>query len=193
MIVQLTGKLSYKSPTYVVIYVQDVGYGVKISLHTFTAIKAYETYTLFIYQYCKGDTHALYGFFDQEEKQWFSKLINVNGIGPSLALTVLSSLTTAELAQTIAQQQTGPLMAIKGIGKKAAQRIMIELKDKLSKADLEVDGAYASRFSADREAMAALIKLGIHATLAEKALKKVRQAHPEELAVEVLIKYALQY
>jgi len=194
MIVHLTGKLIHKSPTYTVIDVGGLGYDVKISLHTFSAIKALETCQLFTHQYIKGDVHTLYGFACMEEKNWFLHLINVNSVGPRTAMTILSSLSPLELGQTIINNQVGVLKGIKGIGDKAAQRIILELKDKLGQG-LSVGDNVLTTQGADpvgREALAALMKLGIGKPVAEKAIAKVRSTHPDAVSLESLIKQALQ-
>ena len=192
MIVQLTGKLLHKHPTHVVIEVGGVAYEARISLYTFTAIKPFTEGTLFTYPYIKGDVQALYGFSSQGEKQWFLQLINVNGVGPRTALTVLSSLTPTELEQVIVHNQIDALKAIKGVGAKAAQRIVLELKDKLGQVMAQSTLDNPVLVVADQEALEALIKLGIHRTTAAKALRKVRQHHPDAMPVETLIKRALQ-
>lgn len=194
MIVHLTGKLTHKSPTYTVIDVGGLGYDVKISLHTFSAIKALETCQLFTHQYIKGDVHTLYGFASMEEKSWFLHLINVNSVEARTAMTILSSLSPLELGQTIINNQVGVLKGIKGIGVKAAQRIILELKDKLGQG-LSVGNNGLTTQGPDpigQEALAALMKLGIGKPVAEKAIAKVRSAHPDAVSLESLIKQALQ-
>ena len=193
MIVHLNGKLTHKSPTYAVMDVGGVGYEVKISLYTFSAIKAWEMGTLLIYQYIKGDVHTLYGFVSTEEKHWSLRLLNVNRVGPRTAMTILSSLSPQELEQTIINNQVGVLKGIKGIGDKAAQRIILELKDALMRSLPE--GAQLTAIQHPprivQEALAALIKLGIAKHVAEKALTKVQHTH-KDLPLEALIKHALQ-
>ncbi len=193
MIVHLTGKLINKSPTHTVIDVSGVGYDVRISLSTFSAIKPLETCTLFTHQYIKGDVHTLYGFASMEEKHWFLHLINVNSVGPRTAMTVLSSLSPIELGETIVNNQVGILKGIKGIGDKAAQRIILELKDKLKHGLPVGDNTLAMQETnpVGQEALAALMKLGINKNVAEKAIAKVRSTHTD-VSLESLIKQALQ-
>ena len=193
MIVQLNGKFIHKAPTYTVIDVGGVGYDVKISLHTFSAIKTLVASVLFVHQYIKGDVHTLYGFASMEEKQWFLHLINVNSVGPRTAMTILSSLSPMELEQTIISNQVGVLKGIKGIGEKAAQRIILELKGKLTHVPLVNSKATATHEPAPiaQEALAALIKLGIGKHVAEKAIAKVRSTHLD-VSLESLIKQALK-
>ena len=194
MIAHLHGKLTQKFPTYTVIDVGGVGYEVKISLHTFSTIKAWERGTLLVHQYIKGDVHTLYGFASVEEKNWFLHLIHVNSVGPRTAMTILSSLSTLELEQTIMNNQVGVLKGIKGIGDKAAQRIILELKGTLT--DSLVAGDHPATLRRPdlvaQEALTALIKLGVSKPVAEKAITKVHKEHPEELPLEALIKKALQ-
>jgi holliday junction DNA helicase RuvA len=194
MIAHLTGQLVHKSPTYTVIDVGGLGYDVKISLNTFSAIKALETCQLFTHQYIKGDVHTLYGFASIEEKNWFLHLINVNSVGPRTAMTILSSLSPPELEQTIINNQLGVLKGIKGIGDKAAQRIILELKDKLGSGPAISDNILAMQRPdpIGQEALAALMKLGIGKLMAEKAIAKVRSTYPDAVSLEALIKQALQ-
>ena len=194
MIVHISGKLRHKAPTHVVVDVGGLGYEVRISLHTFSAIKTLETCELFAYQYIKGDVQALYGFASTEEKRWFMHLIGVNSVGPRTALTILSSLSPSELSQAIANSQVGMLKAIKGIGDKAAQRIVLELQGKLGQGSPASNplGTSVATDVVGQEALAALIKLGIGQAAAEKALAKVRKAETGEVSVETLIKQALQ-
>jgi len=193
MIVHLTGKLIDKSPTYTVIDVNGVGYDVRISLSTFSAIKPLETCTLFTHQYIKGDVHTLYGFASMEEKYWFLHLVNVNSVGPRTAMSILSSLSLLELEQAIANNQASVLKGIKGIGDKAAQRIILELKDKLGHG-LSIGNSAPAMQGTDlvsREALEALMKLGVSRLVAEKAIAKVRSTHTD-MSLESLIKQALQ-
>ena len=194
MIAHLKGQLVYKTPTHVIIDVGGVGYEVRISLHTFATIKELEHCQLFTYQYIKGDAHALYGFASLEEKQWFLHLINVNSVGPRTAMVILSSLNPAALSQAIINNQVAVLKSIKGIGDKAAQRIMLELQNKIKPGAAGVEGMITTPggTTTTQEALAALIKLGVLPATAEKAIAKVLKSHPDELSVETLIKEALQ-
>ena len=192
MIAHLKGQLLHKAPTHVTVDVGGLGYEVRISLHTFSTIKTLEHCQLFTYQYIKGDIQALYGFASLEEKHWFLHLINVNSIGPRTALTILSSLSPVALAQAIVNSQVEVLKAIKGIGDKAAQRIVLELQSKLGQTATSGASVVRGSDSVGQEALAALIKLGIAQAAAEKALAKVRKDRPNELSVETLIKEVLQ-
>jgi len=194
MIVHLTGKFTQKSPTHTVIDVGGVGYEVKISLHTFSTIKTWDTGMLLVHQYIKGDVHMLYGFATIEEKYWFIHLINVNSVGPRTAMTILSSLSPVELERTVMDNQVGVLKGIKGIGDKAAQRIILELKGTLTDSFVARDQPTAIHHTdlVVQEALTALNKLGISKHVAEKAITKAQKEHPEALPLETLIKKALQ-
>lgn len=194
MIAHLTGELVHKAPTHVIIDVNGIGYEVRISLNTFSAIKAQKSCQLLIYQYIKGDLHALYGFASLDEKQCFLQLINVNSVGPRTALTILSSLSPTELRQVIGNHQINALKSVKGIGDKAAQRIVLELQNKMQQDNSGGSTMMEPSISKiAQEALAALVKLGIAPAAAEKALDKAQRAHPsEEISVELLIKKALQ-
>jgi holliday junction DNA helicase RuvA len=194
MIVHITGKLIQKAPAHAVVEVGGVGYEIKISLHTFSAIKTLETCQLFTHQYIKGDVHALYGFASMEEKHWFLHLINVNSVGPRTAVTILSSLSPIELEQIIINNQVNILKSIKGIGEKAAQRIVLELKDKLGNSLASTGGNVVALQGTElikQEALAALMKLGLGKLTAEKAIAKVCSTYAE-VPLESLIKQALQ-
>ena len=163
MIAYLKGKLVHKEPTHVVIEVNGVGYQVGISLHTFSEIKDKEDIRLATYLHVREDAHILYGFASDAEKQMFQFLISVNGVGPNTALVVLSYLTPEELKTAIVHEDTGALQAVKGIGGKTAQRLVLELKDKLKKEALEESSGIGGsvRNTLRSEALTALITLGI--------------------------------
>ncbi len=194
MIVHVTGKLIHKTPTHAVVEAGGLGYEIKISLHTFSAIKTLATCQLFTHQYIQGDVRALYGFSSMEEKHWFLHLINVNSVGPRTAMTILSSLSPLELEQVIINNQVSVLKSIKGIGDKAAQRIVLELKDKLGNNRASAAGNAVTLQETElirQEALAALMKLGIGKAAAERAVAKVCSTHAE-VSLESLIKQALQ-
>ncbi|XWN34627.1 MAG: Holliday junction branch migration protein RuvA [Roseivirga sp.] len=194
MIAYIQGKLVHKEPTYAIVEAGGLGYEVRTSLYTFTQIKPLVTVQLFTHLYVKDDVRTLYGFASSEEKHWFLHLLQVNGIGPRTAMTVLSSLNPGELQQAIVDQNVTVLAAIKGIGPKAAQRIVLELQDKLGKSLPMSQGSalLPGRDQVSQEALEALITLGISKGVAEKAIAKVRKVHATALSLEALIKQALQ-
>ena len=171
MIAYLKGKLAYKDPTFVIIDVNGVGYHVKISLTTFGALKDAENCQLFTFMHVKEDAHTLYGFHQEQEKKLFLMFISVSGVGPSTALTMLSYLSPEELKHAIASEDVKTVQSIKGIGAKTAQRIILELKDKIQKEGFEskMSGiGPTSHNTIKSEALSALITLGINKTIAEK-------------------------
>ncbi len=195
MIAYIKGEITYQTPTQVMIEVGGLGYEVQISLHTYEQLKELSACKLFTYLHITADAHLLYGFGDMAEKQWFLNLIQVNGVGPRIAMTILSSLTPTELQQAILNRQTASFQAIKGIGEKVAQRIILELGDKASKLTTLTEQApgYAhSQEAIKQEALTALVKLGIQKASAEKAILQVIKTHPGELTLESLIKLALK-
>lgn len=192
MIAFLTGKFVYKSPAVIHIDVNGVGYEVQISLHTYSKIQSFEKGSLYTWLHIKEDAHTLYGFFDMAEKNMFIQLISVNGVGTSTARMMLSSLQPDELAQAIIKGDTFQLEKIKGIGKKSAERIVLELRDKIGRNNT---GTISSAFinnTLEQDALNALVALGIARNAAENAVKKASSSVPSTENLEVLIKKALQ-
>ena len=193
MIASLTGNFTIKTPSYMHIDVQGVGYEVQISLNTFTRIQDLKQGTLLTHLQIKEDGHTLFGFAEQAEKELFVQLINVNGVGASTARMMLSSMQPQELRNAIASGNAVALEKIKGIGRKSAERIILELRDKMVKLGHEIITGGFSQHSIDHDALNALIALGIQKNTAESALKKARTADPEESTLESLIKKSLQF
>jgi holliday junction DNA helicase RuvA len=196
MIAYLKGNFTTKTPTMVLVEVQGVGYEVNISLHTFSRIQGLDKGTLLTCLLIREDAHILYGFYEQEEKDLFLHLISVSGVGAATARIMLSSLPPAEIARAIVQGNEPVLERVKGIGKKTAQRLVLELRDKLSRkpgAGLTgPDIPSLSHNTSEADALNALLALGIARSAAELALRKVIQSDPEIAGVEQLIKRALQ-
>ncbi|MDZ7645830.1 MAG: Holliday junction branch migration protein RuvA [Cytophagales bacterium] len=194
MIAYLKGKLIHKEPTYVVLEVNGIGYQVSISLNTFSEIKDQEDLRLSTYMHVREDAHILYGFATDAEKQMFQYLISVNGVGPNTALVVLSYLPPNELKGAIVREDAGVLQAVKGIGGKTAQRIILELKDKLRKdpslEDTEKPGLV--RNTMRHEALTALVTLGITRVAAEKSVDTVLKKSGNTISLEELVKQALK-
>ena len=192
MIAFVTGRFVYKSPAVVHIDVNGIGYEVQISLNTYSKIQSLEKGTLYTWLHIKEDAHTLYGFFDLAEKNIFTQLISVNGVGTSTARMMLSAMLPDELAQAIAKGDAVRLEKIKGIGKKTAERIILELKDKMGKTGFETTGSALINNTLEQDALNALVALGIARNLAENAIKKASiSASPAE-NLESLIKKALQ-
>lgn len=195
MITYLKGKLAYKDPTHVVIEVAGVGYEVKISLNTYTQIKDKEDILIQTYLNIKEDAHTLFGFYEQSEKKRFLDLISINGVGPGTALMILSSLDAKELQAAIAHEDIKTIQSVKGIGAKTAQRIVLELKDKMQKEGL-LDKTVEIRSKIDNtlslEALSALTTLGINKSQAEKTINGILREQGEAVTLEELIKLALK-
>lgn len=195
MIAYLNGKLAHKDPTYVLLEVSGIGYEVKISLHTYAAIKDKEQLKLLTYLHIKEDAHTLFGFYEGTEKRLFTHLISVSGIGPGTALMMLSSLSPAELEHAIIHEDVRTLSGVKGIGAKTAQRVILELRDKVLKGEVVNPAASltpASHNTVRQEALSALVTLGINRLAAEKTLDTLVKQHGNSLSLEELIKLALK-
>ncbi|MGB0428835.1 MAG: Holliday junction branch migration protein RuvA [Bacteroidia bacterium] len=190
----LKGDLAECSPTNALLDVNGVGYDLSISLYTFEKISNKKQIVLFTYLWVKDDALSLFGFFDKEEKAIFEMMITVSGIGPNTARTVLSTLSPSEVVSAISSGNVPLLKSVKGIGAKTAQRMVLELQDKLMKngsgGQLDVMQAHdASR----EEAIAALVMLGFARNAAEKALARViKNNSDDDLSVEQLIKLTLK-
>ena len=193
MIAYLTGKLAHKEPTFVIIDVNGVGYHVSISLNTFSEIKDKEVIKLSTHMHVREDAQILYGFSSEAEKAMFQNLISVNGVGPNTAMVVLSYLPTSELKNAIIREDAGTLQAVKGIGGKTAQRIILELKDKLKKGLEETTGIPGfSHNTMRQEALGALMTLGISKAVAEKSIDTVLKKSGNTISLEELVKQSLK-
>jgi Holliday junction DNA helicase RuvA len=196
MIAYLNGVFAVKDPAYVIIDVQGVGYQARISLSTYAHIKELEKGLLHTFLHIKEDGHTLFGFAQPAEKQLFQDLISVNGIGPGTAMMVLSSMSVEDCINAIVREDLRTVQAVKGIGLKTAQRLILELKDKLAKELVNpsvVAGSMVSSASqASREALSALVMLGFARPVAEKALETIVKKGGPEKSAEQLIKEVLK-
>ena len=193
VIAHIQGKISEKTPAYLVIDCNGVGYGIQISLNTFEQISTLTEVKLLTYLSVKEDSHTLYGFADDEEKQLFLQLISVSGVGTNTARMILSSLKPAEVKHAIGSGNWTLLKSIKGIGPKTAQRLVIDLQDKIKLINLNEPQNTTSgvRNTMIEQALSALISLGFAKNEAEKVLIKIRQSNPE-FTVEQLVKQSLK-
>lgn len=192
MYAYLKGQLVDASPTDVVVDVNGVGYALSISLYTYERINGKKEVILFTHLWVKEDQLSLFGFCDKEEKAIFELMITVSGIGPSIARTVLSTLSPSEVVSAISSGNVPLLKSVKGIGAKTAQRMVLELQDKIMKGGASVD-VTPLKDSKNEEAIAALTMLGFARNAAEKALAAVIKKHAgEDLSVEQLIKLTLK-
>jgi Holliday junction DNA helicase RuvA len=198
LIAYLEGKLIEKNPTHLILEVGGVGYSVNIPVSTYSNLgKAGEMVKVLTYQHVREDELKLYGFSTKPEKELFELLISVNGVGPRLALSILSCVSVNQFQRSVLQEDLDVLTTIAGVGKKKAQRLIVELKEKLSKVDLgeEVDlrSKEIASIPAQDEAISALVSLGYTKLEAKKALERVLKDIDEVLPVEELIKRALKY
>ena len=191
MIAFLRGQYALKSPASVIVDVNGVGYDVQISLNTYSAIADKADGMLFTYVHITENSQVIYGFWNLEEKEMFLNLIGVSGVGASTARMMLSGMIPDQIQKAIVQGDVNTLCSIKGIGKKSAERLIVELKDKLSKQGHSWSTAATMATSSDIDAVNALVALGIARTLSEQAVKKVIQNSPN-IALQDLIKQALK-
>ncbi|AIY13097.1 MULTISPECIES: Holliday junction branch migration protein RuvA [Cellulophaga] len=191
MIHHLKGKLVEKNPTHVVIECGGVGYFVNISLHTFSKITDAESIQLFTHLQVKEDSHTLFGFSEKSEREIFRLLLSVSGIGASIARTMLSSMTPKQIRDAIATGNVSAIQSIKGIGAKTAQRVILDLKDKILKIyDIDEVSSISNNTNKD-EALSALEVLGFIRKQSEKIVDKVL-AQDASLSVEDIIKLSLK-
>ena len=191
MITHIKGRLSEKSPTNVVIETNGIGYWINISLTTFSQIPDGENVKLFTHLQIKEDSHSLYGFYTLKEREIFRLLISVSGIGTSIARTMLSSLSPKQVIEAISTNNISLVQSVKGIGGKTAQRVIIELKDKVLKI-YDVDEAFMHSNNTTRdEALSALEVLGINKKSAERHVDTIIKDNLD-ITVEDIIKETLK-
>lgn len=172
--------------------VHGVGYEVNISLNTYTQIQSLNEGKLFTYLQVKEDAHTLYGFFDAVEKEMFVLLISVSGVGAATARMMLSSMKPDDISNAIMMKHTSALESVKGIGRKTAERIVLELKDKVSKLSVSSPGLTSVDNTLEQDALNALVALGISRPVAEQSIKKIIISEPSISNLEILIKKALK-
>jgi Holliday junction DNA helicase RuvA len=193
MFAYIDGILVEKNPTYVVIDCQGVGYMLHISLNTFSKLQQEQQQCrLYTHLQVKEDAHTLYGFSSQEERLLFRMLIAISGIGASTAQMMLSAMSVSELTSCIAGGNTGALQTIKGLGAKTAQRVVIELQDKIAKTDISINKSDSLSSNVRNESLSALVLLGFSRQNAEKAVDKVLKLSDGDISIENLIKESLK-
>lgn len=192
MYAYLEGKFTMKNPAQVYVDINGVGYEVNISLNTYSFIQSSLSGKLYTYLQIKEDGHTLFGFFDKGEKDMFIQLISVSGIGATTARMMLSHLKPAEVSTAIQQGNVKLLESIKGIGKKTAERLVLELRDKVNKIDSIVHVTPIAGNSIPQDALNALVALGIARAQAETAIKKITATETNNSNLEELIKKALK-
>ncbi len=193
MYAYLRGDFSYKTASQVYVDINGVGYEVNITLNTYTAIETLAEGKLFTYLQIKEDAHTLYGFFEKEEKDMFVLLISVSGVGAATARMMLSSLRPEEVEIAITTGNLKLIESVKGIGKKTAERLVLELKDKVGNKTSSSSLSWSKVVnSLEKDAINALVALGIMQKQAELSVKKIQAAEPEIIKLEELIKKALK-
>lgn len=192
MFAYLKGTFTLKTPTVVHIDVHGVGYEVQVSLHTYGKIQHLTEGILYTHLLIREDAHILFGFFDRSEKDVFLQLLSVSGVGAATGRMMLSSLQPEEVVRAILSGNEGLLESVKGIGKKTAQRIVLELRDKISKTTPEANISVLNHNSLEQDALTAMTALGIARNAAESAIKKALQVNKNFEEVQELIKAALK-
>jgi Holliday junction DNA helicase RuvA len=198
LIAYLEGRLIEKNPTHLILDVNGVGYSVNIPVSSYANIgEIGETVKILTYQHVREDELKLYGFSTKSEKELFELLISVNGVGPRVALGILSSISVEDFQRSVLEEDLDVLTHISGVGKKIAQRLIVELKEKLTKVDLRLEKGEKVKerigVSLEDEAILALVSLGYNKFDAKKAVEKVNRESEGGLPIEELIKGALKY
>ena len=187
----IKGSVASLKPSHIVLEVNSIGYFVTISLNTYTQLNGVDSVKLFIHQVIREDAHQLYGFATEPERELFRMLIYVSGIGSNTAIMMFSSLSPDEISNAILNENVNLLKSIKGIGVKTAQRVIIDLKDKVGKSPISEQFVASADNTLRNEALSALVMLGFAKKPAEKELDKILAAQPN-LSVENVIKLALK-
>ena len=191
MITQIRGRLVEKTPTEVVVDCNGVGYLLNISLNTFSSLPENENVILYTHLSIREDAHTLYGFINKTEREVFKLLISVSGVGPSIARTMCSSMTSEEIQNAIASENVALIKSVKGIGAKTAQRVIVDLKDKILKTFNIDEVSVATSNTNKDEALSALEVLGFNRKLSDKIVSAVLKEHPDA-SVEKIIKLSLK-
>ena len=189
MIGYLTGKIISAKPTLILLDVNGVGYEIRISINTFERISGKETVSLFIHTHVKEDAITLFGFYSEAEKEMFELLISISGVGPKSALSLLSGISTDDLKQAIITSNVERMIAVPGIGRKTAERLILELRNKVR--DIKEEGLTPAKPSLQKEAVSALSTLGYNLGSSEKVVNKILSELPES-SLEELIKRSLK-
>ena len=191
MITHIRGKLVEKNPTYVVIEANGIGYWLNISLNTFSELPDEEAVFLYTFLSVREDAHTLFGFISKIEREIFKLLISVSGVGPSIARTMISSMTTDEIQHAIASGDVALIQSVKGIGAKTAQRVLVDLKDKILKTYSIDEVSLLESNTCKNEALTALEVLGFNKKQSEKVIDNILK-EDKTLSVEAIIKTALK-
>ena len=191
MIAFIEGKIERCTPTQAILACNGIGYEINISLNTFSAIQGKESCRLHTYLHIKEDSHTLYGFWEEMEKEVFTQLISVSGIGPGTGRMIISSLTPGEIRDAIISENVSLIQSIKGIGPKSAKRLILELKDKMGAIEGSTQTS-SKGMNGREEALSALVMLGFSKSAADKAINQVLSDSEPGIEVEDIIKSALK-
>ena len=193
MINYLKGEITFKNPTFIIIEVSGIGYRVNISLYTYAQIEKLERVKILTHLLIKEDSHTLFGFADDTERNLFIHLLSVSGIGPNTAQILLSSMQPDEVRAAIIGEDVATFNRVKGIGPKTAKRIILDLKDKMLKEGGEETLSFTPKDNTIRnEALSGLVALGFQRTQVQKVLNKILREKPSVASVEDLVKLALK-
>lgn len=190
MFAYLKGTITYKTPSLLYLDVNGIGYELHTTLQTYDKIQSQDSCKLFTHLQVREDAWVLYGFADEQERSTFRLLLGISGVGAATARIILSSLTPAELDRAVSHEDSKALERVKGIGAKTAQRIILELKGKLSVENNSMLTSKAAHNTTEDDALFALVNLGINKAVAENAIRKINNT--SSLSVEDLIKQALR-
>ncbi|WP_103327883.1 Holliday junction branch migration protein RuvA [Bacteroidetes bacterium endosymbiont of Geopemphigus sp.] len=191
MISYLKGDLAEKNPSFVILDVNGLGYRVRISLNTFSQLPEQGSIKLYAHLIIRDDEHTIYGFYDQEEREMFLRLTSVNGVGPTMALLILSSLSAQQIAQAVLEEQTKDFQRVKGVGEKTARRIVMELNDKIFSFSSNKPMLSGKKNMRKLEAVSALEVLGFSRKNTEKSIDILLRDEPS-LSIEELVKEVLR-
>jgi hypothetical protein len=191
MIDYIKGEIIELSPAHAVLEAEGIGYHINIALSTYSELNGKNNTKLYVYEAIREDAHILFGFLTKEERSLFLLLISVSGVGANTARMILSSIMANELQNAIITGNVSILKSIKGIGAKTAERIIVDLKDKVSKVEFSAQGTSTANTAISEEAVAALVMLGFTQAMAQKAVKKVMESDPQQ-KIEQIVKQALK-
>lgn len=191
MIEYIKGELVDLTPTCAIVETNGIGYSINISLVTYSELSGHKQCKLYVYEAIREDAHVLYGFTTQSERTLFLQLISVSGVGANTARMIMSSLSASELQEAIATENSALLKNVKGIGLKTAQRIIIDLRDKVNKSTIGTSTSSVLGKSVTSEAVSALVMLGFQQSASQKVVEKLAKDEPA-VSLEQLIKKALQ-
>ncbi len=187
----IQGKIVELTPTYVVVDNNGIGYMILISLNTYTALSGKEQAVVFLHYVVREDAQLFYGFYSKNEREVFRLLLTVSGVGANTARMILSSLSPAELRDAVLSGNVTMIKSIKGVGQKTAERVIVDLKDKIGKTEANTDFLFAQSNTNREEALSALVALGFQKIVVEKLLDKLLKENPT-MQVEEMVKKALK-